>query len=147
MPAEGGKTLADSLTPEEERRLVEFLKPSLIAVVATVGRSGMPQLTPNWYEFAGGRMTISTTKERVKYRNLSRDDRLAVCVYSGDRAEEYATITGRVEISDDDSIWPLTQAIVQRYVAPEDVDARMRQLRTQNRVIISLTPERVVFRA
>ena len=59
---------------------------------------------------------------------------------------EYATLRGPAETSDDDSIWPVTQAIVERYVEPDRVEDRMRQLRTQNRVIISLAPDRVVFR-
>ena len=134
------------LTPEEVTRLEEFLRPPSIAVVATVGRSGMPQLTPNWYRFAEGRLAISTTKERIKYRNLMRDNRLAVCVCSEPLAAEYATLHGRAKIRDDESIWPETQAIVERYVSPEGVDARMRVLRTQNRIIISLAPERVLFR-
>ena len=138
--------MSASLTHEEEARLEEFLRPSWIAVVATVDHRGMPQLTPNWYRFAKGRLTVSTTKERMKYRNLSRDDRLAVCICSEPQAEEYATLVGRADVSDDESIWPETQAIVERYVPPEGVDARMRMLRTQNRVIISMAPDRVVFR-
>ena len=138
--------MTSSLTPEEISRLEEFLKPPRIAIVATVGRSGMPQLTPNWYRFANVRLTISTTKERAKYRNLSCDKRLAVCIYSEPLAREYATLRGHAEIIDGESIWPETQAIVERYVAPERVNARMRELRTQNRVIISLVPERVIFR-
>ena len=82
-----------SPTAQEMDRLDEFLKPSLIAVVATIARDGMPQLTPNWYVFSEGKMAISTTKERVKYRNLARDNRLAVCVYSEPRALEYATLS------------------------------------------------------
>ena len=144
--AKGEYILASSITPEEEARLGEFLEPSRIAVVATVGSDGMPQLTPNWYHFANGTMTISTTKERVKYRNLSRDLRLSVCVFTEPGAADYVTLRGRAEISDDESIWPETQAIVERYVAPDQVDARMGQLRTQNRIIISLKPERVIFR-
>ena len=134
------------LTQEETARLEEFLRPSWIAVVATLGPEGMPHLTPNWYRFANGRLTVSTTKERVKYRNLSRDQRLVVCVCSEPLAAEYATLVGRAEISDGESIWPETQAIVERYVPPEGVDARMRMLRAQNRVIISMAPERVIFR-
>ena len=133
-------------SPEELTRLEEFLAPPRIAVVATVGKTGMPQLTPNWYRFANGRLTISTTKERFKYLNLSRDDRLAVCIYSEPLAAEYATLRGQAQISDNISIWPETEAIVERYVAPDRVDARMRVLRGQQRVIISLKPERVVFR-
>ena len=37
--------------------------------------------------------------------------------------------------------------IVERYVRPDGVEARMRNLRRQNRVIISLEPQRAVFRA
>ena len=114
--------------------------------MATVGTSGMPQLTPNWYRYSGGRLAISTTRERIKYRNLARDDRLAVCIYSGTLAEQYVTLRGRADISDDESIWPETRAIVERYLAPERVDARIRDLRRQNRVIIAMRPERVLFR-
>ena len=134
-------------TAEEIARLEKFLEPSMIAVVATVGRTGMPQLTPNWYHFAKGRLTMSTTKERVKYLNLSRDPKMAVCIYSGTNAGQYAAITGTAEISDDESIWPETRAVVERYVKPERLEDRMRQLRTQNRVIVSLTPQRVAFRS
>jgi PPOX class probable F420-dependent enzyme len=117
-----------------------------IAVVATIGRNGMPQLTPNWFTYANGKLAISTTKERVKYRNLMRTPRLAVCVYSEPLAGNYVAIRGHAEIVDGGAIWPITRAIVVRYVAPEQVEGRMQELRTQNRVIISMTPERVVFR-
>jgi hypothetical protein len=52
-----------------------------------------------------------------------------------------------VTIRDDASIWPDTRAIVERYVLPQDVETRLQQLRTQNRVILDFTPERLLFRA
>ena len=106
----------------------------------------MPQLTPNCYRFANGRLTISTLKERAKYRNLSRDERIAVCIYSEPQASDYATLWGRAKINDDESIWPETQAIFERYMPPGQLDTLMRELRTQNRVLISVVPERVIFR-
>lgn len=135
------------MTPEAARRLETFLTPSHIVVVATIGRSGMPHLTPNWYVYANGTLMISTTKERVKYRNLMRDSRMSVCIYSEPQAENYVTLWGRVTIRDDDSIWPDTLAIVKRYVPSQDVEARMQQLRTQPRVILDFKPERALFRA
>jgi PPOX class probable F420-dependent enzyme len=135
------------LTPAETRRLEEFLTPSRIVVVATIGRTGMPHLTPNWYVYAKGTLMISTTKERVKYRNLTRDNRMTVCIYSEPQAQDYVTLWGHVTIRDDDSIWPDTRTIVERYVPPAGVEARMQQLRTQNRVIIDFTPKRILFRA
>ena len=135
------------MTPEDARRLEAFLTPSHIVVVATIGPSGTPQLTPNWYAYANGKLMMSTTKERVKYRNLTRDNRMSVCIYSQPQAQNYVTLWGHVAIRDDASIWPDTRAIVERYVPTPDVEARLQQLRTQNRVMIDFTPERVLFRA
>jgi PPOX class probable F420-dependent enzyme len=135
------------VTPEDARRLEAFLQPSHIVVVATIGRTGMPHLTPNWYVYANETLMISTTKERVKYRNLARDNRMSVCIYSEPRAQDYVTLWGRVSIRDDASIWPDTRAIVERYVPAQDVEARLQQLRTQNRVILDFDPERMLFRA
>ena len=135
------------IDPEEQSRLAELLAPSRIAVVATIGRGGMPQLTPNWYVYSDGRLLVSTTRQRVKYRNLARDGRIAVCVCSEPMAEEYVTVRGRAEIRDDDSIWEDTRAIVERYVEPDRVEARMDMLRREDRVIVSVEPDGVVFRA
>ena len=132
--------MTQQMKAEELARFEEFLKPSRIAVVATVGRTGMPHLTPNWYVYADGKVAISTTKERVKYRNLS------VCIYSEPQALEYVTVVGQAEIIDGDSIWPVTKAIVERYVEAASVEGRILRLRQENRIIISLTPEPVHFR-
>ena len=134
------------VTDEEKARLEEFLSPTKIAVLATIGRDGMPQLTPNWYVYREGKIAVSITKQRVKYRNLVRDPRLSVCILTDPLAEEYVTVRGTAEIIDDDSIWPITEAIVRRYVPPERAQHRMNQLRKEERVIISMTPERVRFR-
>ena len=131
---------------EEQSRLAAFLAPSRIAVVATIGRDGLPQLTPNWYVYSDGRLLVSTTRQRVKYRNLVRDGRIAVCVCSEPLAEEYVTVRGRAGIRDDDSIWAETRAIVERYVEPDGVEARMDTLRREDRVIIDVEPDAVVFR-
>ncbi len=73
------------ISAEDRAKLAEFLEPSRIVVVATIGRNGTLQLTPNWYWFDGETISISTTKNRVKYRNLSRDPRMLVCIYSEPR--------------------------------------------------------------
>ena len=135
------------ISAEEQSKLAEFLAPPRIAVVATIGRDGMPQLTPNWYVYSDRRLLVSTTKQRVKHRNLVRDGRIAVCVCSEPLAEEYVTVRGRAEIRDDDSIWEDTRAIVERYVEPDRVEARMDVLRGEDRVIVSVEPDEVVFRA
>ena len=134
------------MSPSDLSRLETFLEPARIVIVATIGRDGTPHLTPNWYVFEGGRLSISTTRERVKYRNLSRDDRVSLCICSEPLASDYVTIWGRAEMSDDESIWPVTRRIAERYVEPGEVDDWMAMLRTQPRVLISVTPDKVMFK-
>ncbi len=133
------------MTPEERLLLERFLEPPLIALLATIAPDGSPQLSPVWYRFANGRLTVSTTKQTVKHNNLSRDSRTTVCVYSGPEALEYCTLSGRVEISDDESIWPETRAIIERYDTAGETETRLTRLKTQDRVIISLSPDRVLL--
>ncbi len=130
----------------EHARLEAFLKPSLIAVAATVGTSGMPQVTPVWYDYRDGAMLISVTKERLKYKNLVRDPRLSVCVYGPPLAKVFVTMTGRAELSDDDSIWEPTRRICERYMSADEIEPWMRMLKGENRVIITLRPDRVMFK-
>ncbi len=138
--------MTSGLTNDELARLEEFLEPSRIVVVATIGGTGLPQLTPNWYKFVDGRLTISTTKDRIKYKNLLRDSRMTVCIYSEPRAADYVVLSGRATIMDGEEIWPYTEAVIERYVPEGTVAERIERMRTEGRVIISLEPERVRFR-
>ena len=136
-----------SLTDDQRARLVKFLEPSRIVMVATVGSDGMPQVTPNWYFFDGERVAISTTKDRVKYRNLSRDPRMTVCIASEPLAGDYVTMSGPVAIDEDDSIWPATRSIIGRYMPADNVEDMIERMQTEGRVILWLTPEKVTFRS
>ena len=133
-------------TETEIARLDEFMKPPLIAVMATVGVDGMPQVTPVWCAFQNGGLVISITKELLKYRNLVRDPRLSVCVYRPPVAKAYVTLTGTAELTDDESIWGPTRAICEKFMPPEDVGPWVEKLRAQNRVLITLRPDRIVYR-
>lgn len=137
--------MSTELTNDDLSRLKNFLAPTKIAVVATIGKDGMPQLTPNWYVYAAGFFFISTTKQRVKYLNLARDSRMSVCVMTEPLAVEYATIQGSVNIMEGDTIWPIVEGIVRRYVPEDKVNDRMAALLKEDRVLISMTPERVHF--
>ena len=135
-----------SMTDDQRTRLAEFLEPSRIIMVATIGRDGMPQMTPNWFYYDGHRLAMSTTRDRVKYRNLSRDPRMSVCIAVEPMASDYVSISGPVSISEDDSIWPVTRSIIGRYMSADVVDERIEHMKTEGRVILWLTPEKVAFR-
>ena len=133
-------------TDEQLKRLREFISPPRIAMVATIGKDGMPQLTPNWYAYTDGEIIISITKQRVKYRNVIRDPRVAVSICSEPMAEEYVTVSGPARIIDGEEIWGPTRQIIGRYLEPEKADQMVDQLRQQDRVLLAVTPRRVFFR-
>jgi PPOX class probable F420-dependent enzyme len=134
-----------NLNDIETARLEEFLAPPRIAVLATLNASGSPQISPIWYRYSDDRITMSTTTETVKSRNILRDGRASVCVYSDPEGLEYAALSGTATVIDDSKLWAETRAIVDRYELPDRADARMRRLERQDRVILSLEVDRVHF--
>jgi PPOX class probable F420-dependent enzyme len=62
------------------QEIAAYLDAPHIAVVATVRRNGTPHLTPNWYRYDGQVLTLITRNDRLKYRNLQRDNRISVCI-------------------------------------------------------------------
>jgi PPOX class probable F420-dependent enzyme len=117
-----------------------------IAVVATVHRNGAPHLTPNWYRYDGKVLTLITRTDRLKYHNLQRDPRISVCIYDPPVASNYVVISGTATCSDQD-IWDEARRIIERYRAPEEVDDYLARWKTEPRVLVTVTPERVSTRA
>ena len=125
--------------------IAQFLAPSRIAVVATINRDGTPQLTPNWYHYDGTVLTFVTTKERVKYLNLQRDPRISICIYAAPLAADYVVIRGRARVSDQ-GIWDQARTIIQRYTVPAEVEEHLERWKTQPRVLVTVTPDRISTR-
>ena len=113
--------------------------------MATINRDGSPQLTPNRYYYDGSRLTFVTTKERIKYFNLSRDSRISVCIYDSPLASEYVVIQGRASIRDE-GIWEDARHIIERYVELGRVDEYIQRWKTQPRILVTVTPERIYTR-
>lgn len=128
-----------------QQEINRFLADTKIAVMATINRDGSPQLTPNWYYYDGTRLTFVTTKERVKYFNLRRDSRISVCIYESPLASEYVVIQGRASINDE-GIWEDARQIISRYVAQERVDEYIECWKTQPRILVTVTPEKIYTR-
>ena len=127
------------------QEITAYLAASHIAVVATINRNGQPHLTPNWYRYDGKVLTLITRKDRLKYRNLQRDHRISVCVYDPPVASNYVVISGTATCNDHD-IWDEARRIIERYRAPGEVDDYLVRWKTEPRVLITVTPERITTR-
>jgi PPOX class probable F420-dependent enzyme len=125
--------------------VAEFLSESRIAVMATINRDGTPQLTPNWYRYDGRVLTFVTTKERLKYINLRRDNRMSVCIYAAPMASDYVVIKGTATFNDQD-MWGEARLIMARYVSEDEIDDHLEMWKTQPRVLVTVTPTRISSR-
>ena len=92
-------------TPDQIAFLNDYLATARIAIVTANSESGYPQVTPNWFHWDGERLSISTTKDRLKYKNFSRDPRTTVLIYEEPMAADYVQPRGDVGIQDGDRTW------------------------------------------
>lgn len=84
------------VTPEQAR---EVLRTQHQAVMATLRRDGRPQLSPVGAGVDGaGRVIVSTPETTAKARNLRRDPRVSVCVFSDAFHGPWVQVEGTAEI-------------------------------------------------
>jgi len=130
------------VTPQE---ITDYLAAPYIAVMVTLHRNGAPHVTPNWYRYDGTVLTFITRKDRLKYRNLQRDNRISVCIYDPPVASHYVVISGTATCTDQD-IWDEARRIIARYRTPEEVDGYVARWQTEPRVLITVTPTHIATR-
>lgn len=109
------------------------------AVLGVNRADGSPQLTVVWYVWDGETFRFSTTRDRAKYRNISRDPRVSLLVNDPEGAW-YVVAYGTahiVETNHDE----LAQPILEKYMTPEQ---RERHRWDPTRVIVVLRPDRIL---
>jgi PPOX class probable F420-dependent enzyme len=67
------------------------------ANLATVMADGSPQVTPVWFDYAGGVIRVNTAKGRVKARNMKAGAPVALAIMDPDNAYRYLQVRGRVK--------------------------------------------------
>jgi PPOX class probable F420-dependent enzyme len=130
------------MTPQE---ITASLAAPYIAVVATISRNGMPQLTPNGYRYDGRVLTLITRTDRLKYFNLQRNNRIPVCIDDPPVASNDVVISGTATFTDHD-IWDEARRIIARYRGSTEVDDYLARWKAEPRVLITGTPERIATR-
>jgi hypothetical protein len=101
----------------------DLLRSRAVAFIATIGKNGAPQVTPQWFLWDGQRLRISLVEGRQKLRNLRRDPRIAVAIADPDRPTSYLELRGRVSDLVPDPGFELERAIAEKYTGRwEDVE-------------------------
>lgn len=109
------------------------------AHMATIGPKGEPHSSPVWYDFDGEHVLVSHTRERQKFANIERDQRVALSILDPDDPYRFVEIRGSVEVVDDPEK-TLIHKLAGKYQGKERYD----EAPGNNRVIFKITPERVV---
>jgi len=127
-----------------------FLAEPRHAIVATARTDGAPQQSPVWILYEQGRIYFSIFVDSAKYRQLTRDPRIEVCVDAGHPDARAVMIRGTAELVLEQSAWvkDVSWRIVRRY-HDSDADARRWIEQTQDEgpgALVVVTPLRVVGR-
>ncbi len=77
---------ADLLSPEKKS----------FASIATAMPDGSPQVTPIWFDTAGGKIRVNTAKGRIKAKNMKEGARVALAIMDPANPYRYIQIRGRV---------------------------------------------------
>lgn len=129
--------------PLSKQEIRDFLCQPNIAVVATVGPDGRPHAVPTWYEYDEGEIVLHMGQRSRRYRNLRRNDRVALCMDTRTPPYKALVIEGRAvtEVGTDDersrrmAIAYLGEAIGTRYADG---------IRGSRMVIARVRPERII---
>jgi PPOX class probable F420-dependent enzyme len=81
--------------PEKFADLVDPKKKSF-ANIATVMPDGSPQVTPVWFDMAGGKVRVNTARGRVKERNMKVGTAVALSIMDPANPYRYIQIRGKV---------------------------------------------------
>jgi PPOX class probable F420-dependent enzyme len=121
-----------------------FLEQPRFAVMATINKSGTPQLTVMWYALADDEdvVVLNATRGLLKERNLRRDPRMSLCIEDGQR---YVTLEGRAELIDDRAQQEreVNELIAPRYIGQRLGSRRWQVIQASDRIGIRMRVERV----
>jgi PPOX class probable F420-dependent enzyme len=122
-----------------------FLEQPRFAVMATINRSGTPQLTVMWYALAADGaddILLNCTRGLLKERNLRRDARMSLCIEDGAR---YVTLEGRAELIEDRAQQEreVNDLIAPRYIGQRLGSRRWEVIKDSDRIGIRMSVERV----
>ena len=122
------------------KSIISFLAEPNYMVLGTIGKTGMPHLTVVWFAYHDGLLKISITKERIKYKNILRDPRLACLIYDQKNPYRYLQVRGRVIDIQEDPEYIFGDFLCERY--NRDPDYRYDPVRKkEGRVTVSIKPE------
>lgn len=126
----------------EARQAVDFARTHHRAVLSTLRRDGTPQLSPVLVVADDeGRLLISTRETAMKTKNLRRDPRAWVCMFSDRFFGRWVQVGGDVEVVSLPDAMDLLVDYYRRAVGEhDDWDEYREAMRRERRCVLRVTP-------
>ena len=120
-----------------------FLETPRIAYLSTIDLQGFPHTVPIWFAADGDDLISSATHSRVRVKHIQSNAKAAIAVGGNTGDDAGYLFKGDIRIEADVTHVLLTQ-IIQRYMPEEGVKAFLARAQTEERIILRLTPTKVV---
>jgi len=132
----------DKDTTQISEPIAKLLEGRNIAFVATLMKDGWPQITPTWVDLEDCKILVNTAEGRLKQKNISRDDRVAISVIDQNNPYHMVTVRGRVVEQRKEGADEHVDKLAKKYLG---VDRYPRRSPNEKRIIIKIKPERVHY--
>ena len=135
-------------TMSDEDRRAFLTAGTRTGILSTVRKDGSPHAAPIWFLLDGDDVLFMTGRDTVKGRSMLRDPRAALTVDEAAPPYSFATVSGRVEISEDlDEMLPWSIRIAARYMGADKADEYGRRNAVPGELLLRLVPDRIVAQA
>jgi len=89
------------------------------AHLATLMPDGSPQVTPVWFDYAGGAIRVNSARGRVKDRNMKEGAAVALSILDPDNPYRYLQVRGRVRKVTEDGAAAHIDALAKKYLGQD----------------------------
>ncbi|GEM_PF-483725 len=136
--------MAGGIIPPEA---AAFLQRPLMARFITVAPGSEPHFTYVWFEYDGQDLLVSTQMSTHKVAHIAQNPQVCIVLDDPDNIWRHLIVNGTAEVTRDGA-FDLLERMVTRYFAdtPERWGPYVEGKRSQDRVVVRITPQRVQHR-
>jgi PPOX class probable F420-dependent enzyme len=113
-----------------------------VAMLATNGRDGFPQVTALWFLLDGDDLKLSLNTARQKVKNLQRHPECTLFILDRAKPQRYLEIRARAELNPDPD-YVFANTLAAKYGG---TDLRTRDQPGESRIVVTLHPVKVYAR-
>ena len=111
-----------------------------IATLGTIRSDGTSHVSPVWVDYDGEHVVFNTSRGRAKERQMERDPRVTLTVWSAENPYEYVEVVGTAEFVDEGAVDHI-DAMAKKYLG-QDTYPWLQP--GEQRVIVKVTPTKAL---